>query len=525
MPPHIVRRLVKYAVAGWAAGTAAVVAVPLDVVPPPLMPYRVLCEGVGRLCRCVKAGTVIAADYKWSLHGADLDDQEVWNTIHSRSAHRLVALAETNGALYVKWGQGFAAMNHLLPPQYCRVMEKLQDAVLFRPLSEVVAVVEQDLGRPIADVFAEFDEAPLAAASLAQVHRAVVKDSGAEVAVKVQYIDVRHRFRGDMETINLMLKIGGGIFPGFDFGTIVQRTEGIMFAELDFDNEARNCQRCGEDMQREFGSAIVTPSIHWEVTTSRVMVTDFIRGVRVSDAAGIKALGLSTVDVGQLFADAWAYQIFDTGFIHADPHPGNSFVRRNPDKPSQAQLVILDHGLYTSVDADQRAILAKLWTGAAAHDTPLLKAGCRDLGIDESSYALLGSMFLCFPYEAFNPFARRCTADDIEKQRNLVVDHMSGITDLLDHMPAEFALVLRNINTARATFKNLGNPVSRTGRMLRYSLRRHQQCDAAAGGVIALWAALLRLWAQETYNVLLMRFARWADPEAMKVVDDLFALG
>ena len=522
------RKVRRVALVGTVAYFVAINVPRKESLPPFMLRHRILCEGSMRILECVRVGARIYGDYRDNcLMPGKQDDAAAWSACHTRSAEKLVALAEQHGALYVKAGQGFASMNHLLPPEYCKVMSKLQDAVVFRPFSEIRYVVEQELGQSLETAFEAFDPNPIAAASLAQVHKAVLRrrdGTAAEAAVKVQYIDVRDRFDGDMYTITSFLKVAARLFPGYDFAKIIGKTEAMLRAELDFVAEASNCNLCREQMKERFGDRVTTPEVFPEATTARVMTTRFIHAAKANDRPHIEALGLSVREVGTLFADAFAHQIFNTGFVHADPHPGNVFVRPRPGgRRGEAQLVILDHGLYTKLSDEQRTWVSQVWTASVTHDDDVLKAACEKVGLPRDAFGMLGSVFLCYPYHHFNPFRKVASKATVDEQRAVASQQMWRVTLVLDRLPPEVNLVLRNINTARSVFKDLGNPVSRTARMLRFSMQREQL--EAGTSVWALRWALARLWAIEAYEDVLYALARWRDPAGVKAAEEIFQLG
>ncbi|KEG08794.1 ubiquinone biosynthesis protein [Trypanosoma grayi] len=512
---RLVGRCVGVAVCSSAAATAVVMLPPRESLPAPLLPTRVLLEGVGRVCRCAYVGGCILVDYQWSLLGsAAAESQEAWNEVHLRSATRLVTLAETNGGLYVKAGQIFANMSHILPLQYCTTMAALQDAVMTRPFSEVVATLERDFGRPIGDVFETLDPRPLAAASLAQVHRGTLKEDGTEVAVKVQYIDVAQRFRGDMRTIQLMLGVAGFFFRGYDLSEIVAKLNNTVANELDFTLEASNCERASRDLKAGgFGDRVITAEVVRDYTTRRVLTTRLVaNAAKMSDRSRMEALGIDPRTVATWLYDALSYQLFVTGFVHGDPHAGNILVHRLPN--GQPQVVLLDFGLCTELSDELRVELAAIWTSAVSHDTPTLKRIAERFGCDD--YALFASCFLQHPYEYYSVGSRVTTKATQELMREQVRSKMQEVNDIVSRLPKEYALVLRNIMATKAINRELCEPVNRPLRMLRYSA-------LVASGPKSQWRVfciLLRAWWAETVSSLLLWYATWRHPELMQAFDD-----
>ncbi|KAH9584284.1 UbiB domain [Trypanosoma melophagium] len=524
MPRRSSRRLfgrcIGYALGGTAIATFIVLTPPLELLPVPLLPTRVLLEGVGRVCRCVYVAGYIFVDYQWNLRGVKAETSEnsaaitaAWNEVHLRSARRLVSLAEANGGLYVKAGQIFANMSHILPMQYCTTMAVLQDAVMTRPFPEVLTTIERELGCSAKDVFAELDPNPIAAASLAQVHRGKLKDN-TEVAVKVQYMDIAQRFSGDMRTIRLMLGAAGFFFRGYDLSEIVSKLNNTVANELDFRLEADNCERAARDLKAGgFGNRVVAVEVLRDYTTQRLLTTRLIaNAAKISDRLRMEALGINPKTAAAWFFDALSYQLFITGFLHGDPHAGNVLVHRLPN--GQPQVVLLDFGLCAELSKEQRITLASIWTAAVTHDTPTLKNISKEFDCED--YALFASCFLQHPYEYYGSDSRLTTKATQELMREQVRNKMHEVNDIVSSLPKEYALVLRNIMAAKAINKELLEPVNRPLRMLRYSTR-------VAFGSRSQWYVyrmLIRAWWSEWISSLILSYAKWRHPELMKAFDD-----
>ena len=264
-----------------------------------------------------------------------------------RAHHLRLALQEL-GPAFIKLGQIMATRVDLLPPVYIAELERLQDRIAPDPPEVVAATIEQELGAPALSVFATFEFAPIAVASLGQVHAATLT-TGERVVVKVQR-------RGVATQVNEDVAILQQLAASFERRSRFLREQGLVDlanefawtirAELDFLQEARMCERIGLGMARD--ETVRVPAIFWSQSTSRVLTMGRIDGIRVDDVDGIRAAGLDTSDVAAALVRILAFQILDLGVFHADPHPGNVVVC------ADGTIGLYDFGLVGVVDDQMR---------------------------------------------------------------------------------------------------------------------------------------------------------------------------
>lgn len=291
----------------------------------------------------------------------------------SGSPERLASDLEGLGATFVKLGQLMSTRYDLLPAPYTEALQRLQDGVEPFAIEDVHAIIEADLGARTRDLYSEFDEVPLASASIGQVHRAVTR-SGRDVVVKVQRPGVREQVRADMEALDQVAKLVDGTRAGRRVGTqaMIAHFRRTLADELDYRKEAANLELFGRLAAQE--PLIVVPKPYRDFSSSRVLTMDRISGKKVTD---VGPLGLMDVD-GPALADAlfgfMLRTMLDEGLLHADPHPGNLLVT------DDGKIGLIDLGMVTTVPKRLQTRLIKLLLAVSEADGESVAATLAGLG-------------------------------------------------------------------------------------------------------------------------------------------------
>ncbi len=274
------------------------------------------------------------------------------DTRRTRAAQRVVrALGDLKGP-FAKAGQ-FASLRYdVLSPDVRTAFATLQDRVPPRPFAEVVALVEAELGAPLATHFTAFEREPLGAASVAQVHRARLT-SGEDVAVKVQFPWLAYSLPADLAIARLLLRALGGRQNAARRARLFDEFAAGIAEELDFEREARVASEIAANLAGD--AQVVVPAIHRALSTRRILVMGYVPAIPIADRATLERRGIPVRDVLATLARAYAKQVFVDGLFHADPHPGNLFVIDEPNAVVRPRVLFIDFGLSKHLDPALRA--------------------------------------------------------------------------------------------------------------------------------------------------------------------------
>lgn len=308
----------------------------------------------------------------WSYRGGMTPEKQ-----RARQRARAVWIRETFldlGPTFIKVGQLFSTRADIFPSEYVEELSKLQDRVPAFSYERVEAIVEEDLGKKVTELYRSFDPIPLAAASLGQVHRAQLHN-GEEVVVKVQRPGLRQLFTidlGILKGITRYFQNHPEWGRGRDWLGIYEECCRILWQEIDYLNEGRNADTFRRNFRQE--TWVRVPRVFWRYTSGRVLTLEYLPGIKISHYQALEAAGLERKLLAELGAKAYLMQILNSGFFHADPHPGNIAV-----SPS-GELIFYDFGMMGQIQPITREKLLDMFFGIAQKDGDKVMASLIELG-------------------------------------------------------------------------------------------------------------------------------------------------
>ncbi|MCA1733587.1 MAG: AarF/ABC1/UbiB kinase family protein, partial [Acidobacteria bacterium] len=321
----------------------------------------------------------LATDPEEELAAPPEDDEQ---PLEPEVEERAAAFAEAlkgMGPTFVKFGQVLSTRPDIVPPPYIEKLEELQDKIEPFSFADVERIVEEELGGRISKIFGDFDATPVAAASLGQVHNALLRD-GREVVVKVQRPGVRQSVDEDMGVfaeIAEFLDKHSAVARRMNLVGSVKQVRRSFVNELDYRLEARNIQTFRRNLA-DFPE-IYIPEVLGDLTTSRVLTMEMIRGKKVSKITPLEIIDHDYADLANALTKAYLKQICVDGVWHSDPHPGNVFVRED-------QLVLLDFGMTSRISGDMQDEIIKLLLGVTENKGEEVAEVCMRIGTRQQGF-------------------------------------------------------------------------------------------------------------------------------------------
>jgi ubiquinone biosynthesis protein len=292
--------------------------------------------------------------------------REVSTAKRLSAVERIRLALEELGPTFIKLGQVLSTRSFLIPAELVDELTKLQDEVKPLPFEKIRDYVQTQLGAPIHERFAEFQEDAIASASIAQAHRARTRE-GDDVVVKIQRPDVARIIATDLDILSDLARLMDKYIPEsrqFDPPGIVRELSQTAKRELDFINEGRNVEIFKNNF-KEFEHVYV-PKVFWDYTTAKIVTTEYIDGIKISQIDQLRAAGCDLKFIAKIGGEFILKQIFEDGFFHADPHPGNLFIK---DKDI---IVPVDFGMMGRLDEALMEEISDLLIGTIQKDADLI---------------------------------------------------------------------------------------------------------------------------------------------------------
>lgn len=395
--------------------------------------------------------------------------EALWQRTHERNAKRVLNLMIEMEGLWVKLGQYLSTRADVLPEAYIYLLKQLQDSLPPRPLKEVSQTIEKELGKSVNDIFSHFVEAPLATASLAQVHRATLRD-GQEVVVKVQHEGIKEVILEDLKNAKSIVDWIAWAEPQYDFNPMIDEWCKEAPKELDFNQEAENTRKVYKNLRvksehDDINSVNRVDVLIPEVIQSseRVLILEYMDGIRLNDKASLDEYGVDKQKLVEEITCAYAHQIYVDGFFNGDPHPGNFLVSKEPPH----RPILLDFGLTKLISSSMKHALAKMFLACAEGDHVALLAAFTEMGLklrlDMPDQAMdIASVFFRNSTPASEALENvKSLADQREKNMKFIQEKMKLNKKEVQHFnpvdafPGDAVIFIRVVNLLRGLSSTL----------------------------------------------------------------------
>jgi predicted unusual protein kinase regulating ubiquinone biosynthesis (AarF/ABC1/UbiB family) len=283
------------------------------------------------------------------------------------------------GVLLIKLGQFLSARADLLPEKALAVLASLQDEVPPEPFTHVQSVIEAELGAPIEKIFSSFNRETSAAASLGQVHKATLLSNGKEVAVKIQRPNIDKLVSMDLSTLKFVIWVINRFIKSnfIDLNALYREFRRTVYEEIDYLTEASNARHFHEMFVND--PSVSIPHVYEEYTSRRVLVLEWVNGIKINDYTALEAAGIDRLEVANRTVKAYFFQFFQAGFFHADPHPGNLFVTPGP-QANEPIITFVDFGMVGTLSATMKKSMKDLFMGFLLRDSHGLVTALSRLG-------------------------------------------------------------------------------------------------------------------------------------------------
>ncbi len=434
-----------------------------------------------RFFNVVWLAAYVYAGYKgtqlWTRIVSDRNKAELYRRQDLRAAKALNRTAIRQEGLLIKACQFIATRADVLPDEWVSTLSGLHDRVPPRPFAIIREQIERELRRPLETVYTEFDPAPLASASLAQVHQGRLHD-GRRCAVKVQYPGIDGIVRADLRNMTLVLRWLAMLERDFDYRILMREALKYIPMELDFDHEADN----STTMRRNFAadSDVIVPEVYREFTTRRVLTMELLEGIKVTDVDALDRAGIDKHAVAQKLIEIFCDQVLRDGFFHADPHPGNILIQPGP------RIVLLDFGLAKDFPPAFRDGIVRLTFSILTSNRDGIVAAFKELGFrtrtgSPDTLLAFSDLFLGNTIKSRKAYADKDLVEEFSKELPRTIRANPVV-----EVPADVLLVGRMMGLLSGLGKTLDSQVDLFTTIMPYAQRlmRAQPAPAPVGDIL-----------------------------------------
>jgi aarF domain-containing kinase len=413
------------------------------------------------MTRCFKLYLVTL---NWKYENEDEYLKELSKT-HKKAAEITLHALRKNGGIYIKLGQHISAMTYLLPFEWTERMICLQSECPESTLEELIEMFESDTGKKFNEYFDEFDIKPIGVASLAQVHKAKLRENGQEVAVKLQHPSLSKFVPLDVALTKFVFDMMYKVFPDYPLTWLGEEMQESIFVELDFRYEAVNARKTKDYFQDYLKfTALKVPDVY--ISLPRLLIMEFIDGARLDDLKYIDEHKISRSEVCGCLAHIFNNMIFKSGFVHCDPHHGNIAIRylETPKNGHNFEIILYDHGLYRTIPDQMKVDYAKFWLALIDKKQDEMKIyGKKFAKIDDTQFPIFAAAITGRDFEhALNgDLEDKRSETEISNMKEAMMNDgmVLNLMSLLATVPRIVLLILKTNDLVRHLDECLQNPL------------------------------------------------------------------
>ncbi|GAV26781.1 hypothetical protein PMKS-000237 [Pichia membranifaciens] len=406
--------------------------------------------------------------YLWVLnkkYESNKQYMEELSKTHQRAADITLNALRKNGGIYIKLGQHISAMTYLLPYEWTETMVCLQSECPESTIEELKEMFEQDTGKKFDDYFQTFDNKPIGVASLAQVHKAVLRENGNEVAVKLQHPSLSKFVPLDVALTKFVFDMMYKVFPDYPLTWLGEEMQESIFVELNFRYEAANAQKT-KDYFKDYLklTALRVPDVY--TALPRILVMEYIGGARLDDLKYIDGHKISRSEVCGCLAHIFNNMIFQSGFVHCDPHHGNIAIRalQKSKNGHNFEIILYDHGLYRTIPNQMKVDYARFWLALIDKQPAEMKIyGKKFAKIDDKQFPIFAAAITGRDFDhalSGDLEAKRSQAEIDKMKEAMMADGMVlNLMSLLATVPRIVLLILKTNDLVRHLDESLHNPL------------------------------------------------------------------